>query len=136
MDIAKSTISITVDQTLSYKNMTSAVNVTKGTSADGSSIPITFVNHGTSYVGARGVIFFYNAAKQVIAVDTISASLYTGETKYDDVYVPYDYETEDYSRIKYAGTEIFYYAYESSLNKFHTDIYRTKGQFDITVLFL
>lgn len=112
VDIAKSTISITVDQTLSYKDMTSAVKVTKGTSADGSSIPITFVNNGTSYVGARGVIFFYNAAKQVIAVDTISASLYAGETKYDDVYVPYDYETEDYSRIKYASTEIFYYAYE------------------------
>lgn len=111
IDVTKSIISITADNSLTYTDARASVTVTSSKTTDGN-ISLTYTNSDTMDVYVDVIILFYDANKKVIGASTDSAALEGGAQKFSEAYVPRDYNSEDYSAINYASMETFVYAYK------------------------
>lgn len=111
IDINQSACSVKVNS-YNYTDENSNVSVTYQNTSD-NDISFTYYNSGVKNVSIRSVILFYDAAGQLMKVDSDSAYLSSGETKFSTVSAPYEYD-DDLNHIPtYASYKVFYYAYSS-----------------------
>ena len=111
IDVTKSIISITADNSITYTDARASVTVTSSKTTDGN-ISLTYTNSDTMDVHVDVIVLFYDANKKVIGASTDWEPLEGGAQKFSEVYVPRDYSSEDYSAINYASMETFVYAYK------------------------
>lgn len=112
IDVTKSIISITADNSITRTDARASVTVTSSKTTDDDWISLTYTNSDTMGVRVDVIILFYDANKKVIGASTDSAALEGGAQKFSEAYVPRDYSSEDYSAINYASMETFVYAYK------------------------
>lgn len=110
LDVNQSICSVSVSTT-NYIDDTANVSVTHQVTSDNDVSLTYFSNSPRNDVDIRSIVLFYDAAGQLIDLDTSSALLNTGETKFSTVSAPYDYDG-DYNRIStYSTYNVVYYAY-------------------------
>lgn len=109
IDINQSVCSVTVSN-YNYTDETPNVSVTYQNTSD-NNIAFTYYNGSIKTVSIKSIILFYDVAGQLIDVESSSAYLSSGETKFTTVYTPYEYD-DDLNHIpSYASYQVFYYAY-------------------------
>ncbi len=112
IDVSKSQLSITVDNSLpSYANDNRAAVTleTTGVTSDKSGISATLKNNSASSAWAVLYTVFYDENNNIVGVDMGMWDFQSGETKYEQIGIPYQYDDEG----QYLTDDDYNYLYVS-----------------------
>lgn len=110
VDVNKSVCSITVSSTFTYADETANVKVECQNTSD-NDIAVTYYNGSANKVSMDVVVLFYDAAGQLVASKWDYASLASGQTAFDTITTPYDWDA-NYNKVPtFATYQVFYYPY-------------------------
>lgn len=111
IDAASSVISVTVENNVSYKDVTNLINVSAAPTLDKTGISITYYNGHTANTSINATIIFYDAAGNIVGSDEDYLYPSAGETKMKDVTGPYEYDDEFNKIPKFTSYQIYYKGY-------------------------